>query len=93
MNMADALGPALAAGAEADAGLMLPVTERMDRPYRTFTALVRRFYTTRMVRNLFFADATEEHLRRGFISVIAGDVWRDDNPFQKALLGFSRVGV
>jgi flavin-dependent dehydrogenase len=94
MNVSDALSPALRDGREADPELMAAVSRKMDTPYRTFTALVRRFYTTRMVRNLFFAGATEEQLRRGFISVIAGDVWRDDNVFQKALLSpTSRVGV
>ncbi|MBX3468248.1 MAG: tryptophan 7-halogenase [Planctomycetes bacterium] len=91
MHAADVLAPALREGREADPDLMTSVAARMERPYRTFTALVHRFYNTRMVRNLFFASETEEVLRRGFISVIAGDVWREDNPFQRALLAPARA--
>lgn len=92
MHMADALAPALLEGREGDPLLMEAVSAKMDRPYRTFTALVHRFYNTRLVKNLFFSEDTEDELRRGFISVIAGDVWRDDNPFQQALLKSGRRG-
>lgn len=84
--LADALAPALRAGAEAAPDLMAPRAARMDVAYRTFLALVSRFYNTPLVRNVFFDDAPDERLRQGFVSVIAGDVWRDDNPFQALLL-------
>lgn len=94
MHMADTLAPALLEGREGDPALMAAVSAKMDMPYRTFTALVHRFYNTRLVKKLFFEEETEEAMRRGFISVIAGDVWRDDNPFQQVLLrsGFGRKG-
>lgn len=84
--LADTLAPAMQAGAEADPALMAPRAERMQVAYRTFMALVSRFYNTPLVRNVFFDDAPDERLRQGFVSVIAGDVWRDDNPFQALLL-------
>lgn len=94
MHMADTLGPALLEGRDGDPALMAAVSAKMDMPYKTFTALVHRFYNTRLVKKLFFEEETEEDMRRGFISVIAGDVWRDDNPFQQLLLksGFGRKG-
>lgn len=92
MHMADTLAPALLEGREGDPALMAAVSAKMDVPYRTFTALVHRFYNTRLMWRLFFEEDTEEAFRRGFISVIAGDVWRDDNPFQRALLSAGRKG-
>jgi flavin-dependent dehydrogenase len=86
MGLADLLDPALRAGREASPDLMAPREARMEVAYRTFMALVSRFYNTRLVKNLFFDDATEPGLRAGFVSIIAGDVWRDDNAFQSLLL-------
>jgi hypothetical protein len=37
------------------------------------------------VHHLFFAAEPDPALRRGLISVLAGDVWRRDNPFQTML--------
>ena len=39
------------------------------------------------MHNLFFQDTEGEPLRPGIISVLGGDLWRDDNPFQQILLG------
>lgn len=81
----DVLVPALAAGREADPDLMSPVHSRMQIAYDSFEQLIRRFYHTRMVSHLFFARSPDPQLRRGLISMLAGDVWRDDNPFQDML--------
>ena len=42
-----------------------------------------------MVSNLFFGAPEGADLRQGIVSVLAGDVFRDDNPFQQ-MLGRSR---
>jgi flavin-dependent dehydrogenase len=81
----DLLVPALDRGSEADAGLMAPWSEHMQIAYDSFEQLIRRFYHTRMVSHLFFAAEPDPALRRGLISVLAGDVWRADNPFQNML--------
>lgn len=86
----DLLVPALAAAREDEADLMAPVHAHMQIAYDNFEQLIRRFYHTRLVSHLFFAKAPDPMLRRGLISMLAGDVWRDDNPFQEMLRG-SRV--
>ena len=86
----DLLLPALAAGAEGDPQLMTPWAAHMQPAYDAFEQLIRRFYHTRMVHHLFFAAEPDPALRRGLISVLAGDVWRHDNPFQ-AMLQASRL--
>ena len=81
----DLLLPALTAGTAADPDLMAPWSTYMQPAYDTFEQLIRRFYHTRMVSHLFFAAEPDPALRRGLISVLAGDVWRRDNPFQTML--------
>jgi flavin-dependent dehydrogenase len=83
----DLLVPSLARGGEADPTLMAPWSEHMRIAYEAFEQLIRRFYHTRMVSHLFFAAEPDPALRRGLISVLAGDVWRRDNPFQAMLEG------
>lgn len=77
--------PALDAGQEADPRLMAPWATHMQPAYDAFEQLIRRFYHTRLVHHLFFAAEPDPALRRGLISVLAGDVWRRDNPFQTML--------
>lgn len=79
--------PALAGHREAEPGLMASWSTHMQPAYDTFEQLIRRFYHTRMVAHLFFAVEPDPALRRGLISVLAGDVWRRDNPFQTMLEG------
>ena len=81
----DLLLPALEAGHEADPRLMAPWAAHMQPAYDAFEQLIRRFYHTRLVHHLFFAAEPDPALRRGLISVLAGDVWRRDNPFQTML--------
>jgi len=53
-------------------------------------ALVHSFYNTGLVRNIFFAREPDPQLRAGLISILAGDLWRDDNRFQDMLLRSAR---
>jgi flavin-dependent dehydrogenase len=87
---ADVLIPALAAGTEGAADLLAPVHASMQIAYDSFEQLIRRFYHTKMVSHLFFAPKPDPLLRKGLISMLAGDVWRSDNPFQD-MLRTSRV--
>ena len=73
-------------GAEGAADLMTPVETEMQRGYDTFAGLVDRFYNTKFVDNMLFNAPEEGRFRAGVISVLAGDVYRDDNPFQDMLL-------
>jgi flavin-dependent dehydrogenase len=86
----DLLVPALRAGGEGNPELLAPVHADMQIAYDSFEQLIRRFYHTRMVSHLFFAQNPDPMLRKGLISMLAGDVWRTDNPFQD-MLRTSRV--
>lgn len=84
------LVPALERGQEAGAELCIPLEEHMDRAYACVSLLIHSFYHTHFVRNLFFAKSPDPQMRAGLISILAGDVWRDDNGFQNLLLGSKR---
>jgi flavin-dependent dehydrogenase len=89
-RFADVLVPALRENREDDPELTRPVSEHMAVAYTAFGSLVGAFYQTNIVQNIFFAKHPEPELRKGLISTLAGDVWRDDNPFQKMLLASKR---
>ncbi len=89
-RLARVLGAALREGREADPELTRPVSDHMAVAYTAFGSLVGAFYQTNIVQNIFFAKHPEPGLRQGLISTLAGDVWRDDNPFQKMLLASKR---
>lgn len=82
---ADMLSPALHERREGDPELLAPVGAEMKAAYSAFASLIGRFYHTRLVDNLFFGAEEGADFRRGIVSILAGDVWRDDNPFQNML--------
>jgi hypothetical protein len=85
-SIADRLSPALSEGREADPALMAGHAERMVTGYRSFATLIHRFYHSHLVENLFFPKTEGAPLRPGITSLLGGDFWRDDNPFQQMLL-------
>ena len=87
---ADLLIAALPRGEEATPDLLAPASAHMDRALETFSALIHSFYHTRIVQHLFTHPDPDPAVRAGLVSVLAGDVWRDDNPFQKMLVGGRR---
>ncbi|MBC7173658.1 MAG: tryptophan 7-halogenase, partial [Polyangiaceae bacterium] len=89
-RMVDALIPALAKGVESDPELMKTVSSSMESAYLSFSSLVGSFYHTKIIENLFFAKEPEPEMRAGLISILAGDIWRDDNRFQQVLLSSAR---
>ncbi len=85
-GVADALLDGFARGSEADPDLMVDHARSMESAYQAFAALIRRFYHTSFAESFFLRGLPDYELRRGVMSVLAGDVWRDDNPFQQMLL-------
>jgi len=85
-GIADRVSAALREGREADPNLIADHSARMQIGYRSFAGLIYRFYNAGLVENLFFADSRGEDLRAGITSVLACDLWREGNPFQRMLL-------
>lgn len=93
IDTAERLLPALEEGREADPNLMDPMKTKMKRAYDTFAGLVHRFYNTKFIDNIIFGAPKDGQLRDGVISVLAGDVFREDNPFQEMLLQSKRHAI
>ena len=85
--------PALDEQREGDPLLMAPMESETKRAYETFASLVYRFYNTHFIDNMLFGAPEEGRFRAGVISVLAGDVFRDDNPFQDMLLRSRRHAI
>lgn len=77
---------ALREGKEADPEVMRPFAAKMQRAYEVFSALVYRFYHANFVDRLVHRAPQTGSMRTNIISVLAGDVFRDDNPFIDMLL-------
>ena len=91
--MVEVLQPALADGREGEPDLMMSTMATMSAAYRCFSALIYRFYHSAMLDNLFLGTDPDPRMRAGLISMLAGDVWRDDNPFQELVLASVRRPV
>jgi flavin-dependent dehydrogenase len=85
MHAADELVPALREGREGELALMDAHGQHMSGGYTLFASMVYDLYQRRLLPDLFFTETPDSAVRRGVTSVLAGDVWRDDNPFQQML--------
>lgn len=84
-QLADRLHEALRDGTEADPELMADLDARMEQGYEVFASMIDRFYNSRFVDNMIFGVPPDGELKPAVTSVLAGDVWRDDNPFADML--------
>lgn len=90
-GVADRVGKALQAGTEADPKLLAEHERGMDRAFHTFAGLIDRFYNSHFAQTIFLGPPSDDlQMRRGIMSVLAGDVWRDGNVFQDMLLAARR---
>lgn len=88
---ADRLVDTLDDDREAEPLLMSEVHARIDVGYRCFERLVQRFYDGHLGPNMLLASDPPASIRRGLVSVLGADLWRDDNDFQRMLLSPGRA--
>ncbi len=89
-DLVDRLVPALREGSEARPDLMDAHATHLAHAYNVFATLINSWYHTSLLHGLFFARDQDPSLRKGLTSVLAGDVWREDNPFQQKLMASER---
>ena len=89
-DLVERLLPALKDGSEARVDLMDAHATHLAHAYNVFATLINSWYHTSLLHGLFFSAEQDVHLRKGVTSVLAGDVWRDDNPFQRKLMASVR---
>lgn len=89
-SLADTLGPALEEGREHEPGLMSHHAARFEHAYEAFGTLIRSFYQRSLAYRVLLYQDPDPEILSGLISMLAGDVWREDNRFQSNLLGSAR---
>lgn len=92
-HLADTVVLALREGREADPALLDAHATHVAHGYNVFATLVHSFYHSTLLHSLFFAEDPDMDLKRGLTTVLAGDLWRDDNPFQAKLMASKRRRV
>jgi flavin-dependent dehydrogenase len=55
-----------------------------------FTWMIDKFYNTNWIQNMFFTADQPPRTQLEITSILAGDVWRNDNQYQNMLLESSR---
>lgn len=90
VELAPLVETALRDHTEADPLATAEMEPRMRRAYDSFSTLIWSFYNTRIVDHVFFCEDPEPEMRAGLITLLASDVWREDNRFQNGLLAGRR---
>jgi flavin-dependent dehydrogenase len=85
-KVADRLHPALAAGTEDDPLLHAADDEHYTLGFHSMQLFVERYYKYNMVHHLFFEAERNEAIKNDIAALLSGDLWRDDNEFQRMLL-------
>ncbi len=67
--------------------------EQMSRAYQTFEKIVERFYRPGWVETTFFMEDKPIELVAQMTTILAGDVWRTDNPYQNLFLKGKRTSL
>jgi len=88
--LAHVLAQALNAGTESEPDLMDAHQRHMGVGYNVFATLIKTFYHSDLLHDLVFSRDQDEALRKGLTTVLAGDLWRTDNPFQNMLMSSQR---
>lgn len=60
--------------------------QHIDRANQVFVRMVEKYYDTHWIENMFFASEQPPKTFREITSLLAGDVWREDNQFMNLLL-------
>ncbi len=89
-QISELLVPALAEGREGAPELATSIYEHMRMGYVAMGSLIHSFYNRNLVRNIFFAPDPDPEFRAGLVSLLAGDMWREDNRFHQMLMSSSR---
>lgn len=85
-RVADRLHEALSAGTEGDAQLHAEDDAHYTSGFRSMQLFVERFYQYDMVQRLFFQADQNESIKNDIAALLSGDLWRENNAFQRMLL-------
>lgn len=89
-RLADRIDAALRAGDEARSDLLVEHYQGMNQGIGVFAAMIDRFYNTRFIDHFVFGPHGGGEVASQIVSVLAGDVWREDNAFARKLVAGRR---
>jgi flavin-dependent dehydrogenase len=84
--VADRLHQALIEGREGDEGIHSVDDDDYMIGFNSMRLFVERFYHAGLLHNLFFVAERNPELKEDIQGLLSGDLWTDDNDFQKKLL-------
>lgn len=67
--------------------------DKMSSGYRVFEKMIERFYRPHWVENTFFHEYDNPKVTSEITTILAGDVWREDNHFQNQLMNSKRSSI
>jgi len=86
-RIADRVHQGFKDGTEADPTLHQEDDKAYTLGFRSMQLFVERFYQHDMVHRLFFEETRNDAIEQDITGILSGDLWTDNNAFQKALLG------
>ena len=90
--IADQLHLGLLSGTEGALDLHQQGDAIYQKGFKTMRLLIERFYCSNLVENLFFESDRQFTIKQEIVTLLAGDLWREDNVFQQGLLiGRSKI--
>ncbi|MCK4493493.1 MAG: tryptophan 7-halogenase [Methylococcales bacterium] len=84
--VADQLHVGLSSGTEANINLHDKENKTYQTGFQSMYLMIKRFYSSNMVDNLFFEAERAPHIKNEVIALLAGDLWAKNNTFQQGLL-------
>ena len=84
--VSDQLHEALLLGNEADPEIQNSGDKAYQRGFTTMYLMIERFYCTDIMQNLFFEQDRHPRIKKEIEAILAGDLWKEGNEFQKGLL-------
>ncbi len=85
-RVVDRLHQALIAQSEDNPNLHREDDKKYHLGFRSMRLFVERFYRYDMVHHLFFEADRNEQIKNDIASLLSGDLWREENEFQRMLL-------
>ena len=84
--VADQVHQGFVEGREADPELHASGDQIYQTGFQTMYLMIERFYCSNIVHNLFFESDRQEQIKSEITAILAGDLWMENNSFQKGLL-------
>ena len=84
--VADRVHQGLIGKTENDPDLHAALDQTYQTGFKTMHLMIERFYCSNLVNNLLFESDRHLRIKEEIRSLLAGDLWKENNLFQQGLL-------